>query len=176
MRISRIRLDRSRPLALAPRADASEWLAAPAWLLDLAVLFQREYLRAGLDLYARQAAMRNPTRLEIVSARGFGRNVLIADGHHPSPWRSTRPLGTTARPHPSVQSGRRVLANQMRAAASATLAVPVARAAAVDGWGMSMLASAAAEWKRTEQSRRARAGWPWRLSMVAISTTSVHPH
>jgi Tol biopolymer transport system component len=71
---------------LVPRADASEWLGAPTWLPDgSGLLFQREDLRAAPDLYAGQAAVRYPSRVERATASGQDRAILIEHAFHPSP-------------------------------------------------------------------------------------------
>ena len=68
------------------RADTSEWLGAPVWMPDgSGVLFQREDLRAGPDLYAGQAEVRYPSRVEWVAANGQGRMVISDSGFNPSP-------------------------------------------------------------------------------------------
>ena len=73
-------------MPLVMRSDAGEWLGAPVWLPDgSAILFQREDVQAGSDLYAGQAGVRYPSRIEMVSPNGSGRSVVIAYGHHPSP-------------------------------------------------------------------------------------------
>jgi Tol biopolymer transport system component len=82
-------LDLSGQAGLSPlltRADGGEWLGAPAWLPDgSGVLFQREDVQAGPDLYAGQAEVRYPSRIELVSATGQGRRVLVDSGFHPWP-------------------------------------------------------------------------------------------
>lgn len=68
------------------RADSGEWLGAPTWMPDgSGVLFQREDLRAGPDLYAGQAEVRYPSRIEWVSANGQSRLVISDSGFNPSP-------------------------------------------------------------------------------------------
>ena len=74
------------PFPLVPRANPGEWLGGPAWLPDgSALLFQREDVSAGSDLYAGQAAVRYPARIEIAAPSGTERAVLITYGHNPSP-------------------------------------------------------------------------------------------
>ena len=76
----------AQPALFLMRDDPSEWLGAPAWLPDgSAVLFQREDVQAGSDPYAGFSGVRYPSRVEIVSASGVGRRVLIGYGHQPSP-------------------------------------------------------------------------------------------
>lgn len=73
------------PAPLVMRADTGEWLGAPMWLADgSAVVFQREDLRGGSDLYAGQAGVRYHSRIELFSP-STGRSVVVPDGHHPSP-------------------------------------------------------------------------------------------
>jgi hypothetical protein len=68
------------------RADPTEWLGAPAWLPDgSGLLYQREDVQAGSDLYAGQSGVRYPSRIEIVSSPGAARRVLTGYGHQPSP-------------------------------------------------------------------------------------------
>lgn len=68
------------------RADTGEWLGAPVWMPDgSGVLFQREDLRAGPDLYAGQAEVRYPSRVEWVAANGQGRMIISDSGFNPSP-------------------------------------------------------------------------------------------
>jgi hypothetical protein len=82
-------LDLNGQAGLSPflmRVDGGEWLSAPAWLPDgSAVLFQREDVRAGPDLYAGQAEVRYPSRIESVSVIGQGRDLLVESGFNPSP-------------------------------------------------------------------------------------------
>ena len=71
---------------LVPRAAPGEWLGGPAWLPDgSALVFQREDVSAGSDLYAGYATVRYPARIEMVPSTGGGRTVLITDGHNPAP-------------------------------------------------------------------------------------------
>jgi Tol biopolymer transport system component len=87
------------------------------WLPDgSAVLFQREDLRAGSDLYAGQAAVRYPARIE-QAAPGGARSVVVADGHHPSPspdgselaFVRLSPHGTSLEVHSLIDGSERVL-------------------------------------------------------------------
>ena len=105
------------PVPLVLRADAGEWLGAPMWLPDgSALVFQREDLRAGSDLYAGQAAVRYPARIEL-AAPGGTRSVLVTDGHHPSPspdgselaFVRLSPHGTALLVHSLVDGAERVL-------------------------------------------------------------------
>jgi Tol biopolymer transport system component len=106
------------PFPLVPRVSPAEWLGGPAWLPDgSALLFQREDVGAGSDLNAGQAAVRYPARIEIATATGSNRAVLITYGHNPSP----SPDGAEVAFVRLSPSGSMLLAHDMTSGSDRTL-------------------------------------------------------
>jgi dipeptidyl aminopeptidase/acylaminoacyl peptidase len=69
---------------LVTRTDATESLAAPVWYGEQ-IAYQREDLSIPAVGYAYQAAVRYPSRIEVVQSDGSERQVLIENGRQPSP-------------------------------------------------------------------------------------------
>ncbi len=69
---------------LVQRADPTESLGAPTWF-GSQIAFERSDLSTPAVGYAYQAAVRYPTRIEVVQPDGGGRAVLIDDARQPSP-------------------------------------------------------------------------------------------
>jgi hypothetical protein len=69
---------------LVTRDVAAESLGAPAWF-GSQVAFERADTTPPAVGYAYQAAVRYPSRVEVVQADGSGRKVLIDDARQPSP-------------------------------------------------------------------------------------------
>jgi WD40-like Beta Propeller Repeat len=109
------------PFPFVLRASPGEWLGGPAWLPDgSALLFQREDVGAGSDLYAGQATVRYPARIEIVPPTGSTRAVLINYGHNPSP----SPDGAEVAFVRLSPSGSMLLAHDMTSGSERTLVPP----------------------------------------------------
>jgi Tol biopolymer transport system component len=81
----RLNLDSGETTPLATRADADESLGAPAWLPDgSSLVYQRDDVRSAPVSYIGQAAVRYPSRIEMVQADGTNRSVVVDDGRQPA--------------------------------------------------------------------------------------------
>jgi dipeptidyl aminopeptidase/acylaminoacyl peptidase len=82
--LMRLDLTSGEMTALVKRASSTESLAAPTWLGPL-LAFDRADLSAPAVGYAYQAAVRYPTRVEVVEPDGAARRVLIENARQASP-------------------------------------------------------------------------------------------